>query len=110
MSEADWKGLYDLSNESSGYARSVAAADGVWCTNWNAFTDAQMSAEVLDAWGAPFETHATFTTKARTPEVTPGPRDSHGAARLHSAYIVMSVAAANERRCASLYCGWRTST
>ena len=44
------------------------------------------------------------------PEVIPGPRDSHGAARLHSAYIVMSVAAANERRCASLYCGWRTST
>ena len=39
----------------------------MWCTNWNAFTDAQMSAEVLDAWGAPFETHATFTTKARTP-------------------------------------------
>ncbi len=67
MSEAEWKGLYDLSNESSGYARSVAAADGVWCTNWNAFTDAQMPGAVLDAWGAPFETQASFKTTARTP-------------------------------------------
>ncbi len=67
MSGSEWKALYDLSDESSGYARSVAAADGVWCTNWNSFTDAQMSAEVLDAFNAPFETHATFKTKARRP-------------------------------------------
>jgi hypothetical protein len=60
MSESDWKNLYDLSNPTSGYARSVAAADGVWCTNWNGFTDAQMSAEVLDAFSAPFETRASF--------------------------------------------------
>ena len=60
MSESDWKNLYDLSNESSGYARSVAAADGVWCTNWNGFTDAQMSDEVLDAFNAPFETRSSF--------------------------------------------------
>lgn len=60
MSESDWKNLYDLSNPTSGYARSVAAADGVWCTNWNGFTDAQMTAEVLDAFDAPFETRASF--------------------------------------------------
>ena len=60
MSEADWSGLYDLGNAASGYARSVAAADGVWCTNWNGFTDSQMSAEVLDAFNAPFETRASF--------------------------------------------------
>jgi hypothetical protein len=60
MSEADWKNLYDLSNESSSYSRSVAAADGVWCTNWNGFTDAQMSAEVLDAFNAPLETRPSF--------------------------------------------------
>jgi hypothetical protein len=60
MSESDWKNLYDLSNASSSYARSVAAADGVWCTNWNGFTDAQMAAEVLDAFNAPLETRASF--------------------------------------------------
>lgn len=62
MSESDWKNLYDLGNEASGYARSVAAADAVWCTNWNAFTDAQMSAMVLDAFNAPLETRASFAT------------------------------------------------
>ena len=62
MSETDWKNLYDLGNESSGYARSVAAADAVWCTNWNAFTDSQMSAEVLDAFNAPLETRSTFAS------------------------------------------------
>jgi len=60
MSESDWKNLYDLSSPGSSYSRSVAAADGVWCTNWNAFTDAQMSAEVLDAFNAPLETRASF--------------------------------------------------
>jgi hypothetical protein len=60
MSESDWKNLYDLSNESSGYASSVAAADGVWCTNWNSFTDKQMSAMVLDAFNAPLETRASL--------------------------------------------------
>jgi hypothetical protein len=62
MSESDWKNLYDLSNEDSSYSRSVAAADGVWCTNWNAFTDAQMSAEILDSFNAPLETRASFAS------------------------------------------------
>ena len=60
MSESDWQNLYDLGNASSGYARSVAAADGVWCTNWNSFKDSQMAAEVLDAFNAPLETRATL--------------------------------------------------
>ena len=67
MSESDFGNLYDLSSSKSGYARSVAAADAVWCTNWNGFTDAQMSAEVLDAFSAPFETHASFKREALTP-------------------------------------------
>lgn len=62
MSESDWKQLYDLSNEGSSYARSVAAADGVWCTNWNAFTDAQMNDMVLDAFNAPLETRPSFAS------------------------------------------------
>lgn len=62
MSESDWKNLYDLSSEGSSYSRSVAAADGVWCTNWNGFTDAQMSVEVLDAYNAPLETRASLAT------------------------------------------------
>jgi len=60
MAEGDWKNLYDLSNDQSSYSRSVASADGVWCTNWNAFTDAQMSAMVLDAFNAPLEARASF--------------------------------------------------
>ena len=60
MAEGDWKNLYDLSNDQSSYSRSVGAADGVWCTNWNAFTDAQMSAMVLDAFNAPLEARASF--------------------------------------------------
>lgn len=84
MSEADWSELYDLGNEDSSYARSVAAADAVWCTNWDGFSDSQMSAEVLDAYNAPFETRASFsrvsafrpydnvTTSAGKPGCTPG--------------------------------------
>lgn len=60
MGESDWKNLYDLSNPASSYAKSVAAADGVWCTNWNSFTASQMPAMVLDAFNAPLETRASF--------------------------------------------------
>jgi hypothetical protein len=68
MSESDWKQLYDLGSETSSYARSVAAADGVWCTNWNAFTDAQMSDMVLDAFNAPLETRPSFaSSRVRQP-------------------------------------------
>lgn len=62
MSESDWKSLYDLSNADSSYARSVAAADGVWCTNWNAFTPTQMGEMVLDAFHAPLETRPSFAS------------------------------------------------
>jgi hypothetical protein len=84
MSEGDWGNLYDLSNEGSSYSRSVATADAVWCTNWNGFTDSQMSAEVLDAFNAPLETRASFasakvlspysgvTTSTGKPGCTPG--------------------------------------
>ena len=55
MSEAKWKALYDLSTQDSGYAVSVAKADAVWCTNWNAFTATQQAELAKDAYNAPFE-------------------------------------------------------
>ncbi len=55
MGEAKWKALYDLSTQDSGYAVSVAKADAVWCTNWNAFTATQQVDLAKDAYNAPFE-------------------------------------------------------
>lgn len=84
MSESDWKALYDLSSPSSSYSRSVAAADAVWCTNWNAFDISTMPAAILDAYNAPLETRASFassralrpyaraTDRAGKPGCTPG--------------------------------------
>ncbi len=57
MDQAAWEKLYDLSKESS-YTRSVREADGVWCTNWNAFGDAQQKEMALDSFGAPLEVRA----------------------------------------------------
>lgn len=70
MSEREWSSLYDLSNADSSYSRSVAAADGVWCTRWNDFTDAQMPAAVLDAYSSPLETRGGFLTPLRPYEGT----------------------------------------
>jgi hypothetical protein len=55
MDEAAWNKLYNLSEEKSGYAQSVKAADAVWCTNWNAFEAKQQYELARDAYGAPFE-------------------------------------------------------
>lgn len=60
MSEREWSELYDLSNASSSYARSVAGADAVWCTRWNEFDLGTMNEAVLDAYGAPLEARASF--------------------------------------------------
>jgi len=62
MTEGDWRALYDLTRPSSGYARSVATADAVWCTSWDAFTPDRRAEQTLDAFGAPLETRATFST------------------------------------------------
>jgi hypothetical protein len=60
MSAAAWRDLYDLSNPASSYARSVAAADAVWCTKWNDFGVTTMPAAVLDAYAAPLEMRVGF--------------------------------------------------
>lgn len=60
MSEQNWKSLYDLSSADSSYSRSVASADGVWCTRWNDFEDSQMAAEVLDSYNSPLEARSTL--------------------------------------------------
>lgn len=60
MTSADWDALYDLSKESSGYSRSIAAADGVWCTKWNDFKDTQTAEMAADSWNSPLEARTTF--------------------------------------------------
>jgi len=73
MSETDWHALYDLGAKSS-FTDSLAAADGVWCTNWNSFTDLQQRELAADSWKAPLETHAGFAgipTLASYPNTTP---------------------------------------
>jgi len=67
MSESDWSGLYDLTNPASGYSRSIATADGVWCTNWNAYKDSQMGEMVLDSFNSPLEARASFVVPALRP-------------------------------------------
>ena len=39
----------------SSFLQSLGAADGVWCTNWNAFETAQVAEASDDAYAAPFE-------------------------------------------------------
>jgi hypothetical protein len=59
MSADDFGHLYELNGQSS-FSQSLAEADGVWCTNWNSFTDFQQKELAADAWQAPLETHAGF--------------------------------------------------
>jgi hypothetical protein len=58
MSERAWRELYDLSNGDSAFSRSVAQADGVWCTDWNAFDGKQQRELAADGYAAPLEAHA----------------------------------------------------
>jgi hypothetical protein len=58
MDEQAWRDLYDLSNDKSSFSRSVAQADAVWCTDWNAFRPSQQRELAADAYAAPIETRA----------------------------------------------------
>jgi hypothetical protein len=60
MTAADDTALYDLSNPASGFSASLSQATGVWCTNWNAFTDSQMDALAADSYSAPLQTADSF--------------------------------------------------
>jgi hypothetical protein len=35
--------IYDLDNPSSAFSKAILKADGVWCTDWNHFTDIQIN-------------------------------------------------------------------
>jgi hypothetical protein len=65
MGEGAWNKLYNLSDDASGYAQSVKAADAVWCTNWNAFEAKQQYELARDAYGAPFEIRGLSARKPR---------------------------------------------
>lgn len=58
MDETAWKEIFDLGNADSGYSRAVAAADAVWCTNWNSFGDLEVDAMARDAYAPPMEVRA----------------------------------------------------
>jgi hypothetical protein len=84
LKEADYTDLFDLAAPESGYARSVAEADGVWCTNWNSFSDFQFAEMAKDAYDAPLEArqgwsglssaspYANVQTRVGRPGCTPG--------------------------------------
>ncbi len=66
MDDAERKALFDLDADSS-YARSVAEADAVWCTDWNKSTASDLAGVFTDGYGAPMETVDPFFTAASDP-------------------------------------------
>lgn len=56
--------LYDLDNPESSFARSIDAADAVWCTNWNDIESTDVEAVVTDAYNARMITDDEFFTDA----------------------------------------------
>jgi hypothetical protein len=56
MTEAQDHALYDLDNPKSSLSRSIAQADAVWCTNWNAYPVATKLAGLdKDSYLSPLE-------------------------------------------------------
>ncbi|MFO0676700.1 MAG: hypothetical protein U0169_09205 [Polyangiaceae bacterium] len=59
MGETEFADVFDLDNAStesktgSAFALSIAKSEGVWCTNWNAFTDFQTVAMFENSYGGP---------------------------------------------------------
>ena len=49
MSETESDALYNLKNPESSFAKSLAEADGVWCTHWDDFSVTHMQELVEDA-------------------------------------------------------------
>jgi len=52
VSDAEADALYDLDRRESSYARSIAEADAVWCTNWNDIEAGDLVGITLDAYNA----------------------------------------------------------
>lgn len=64
---AEREALYDLAAPASAYYQSVAAADGVWCTDWDAPSAFDLPAMYADGYDAPFETTSSFFTDGADP-------------------------------------------
>ena len=52
--------LYDLGNLESSFSKSLSEANGVWCTDWNSFTNFQIDEMAGDSYRAPLETRDPF--------------------------------------------------
>jgi hypothetical protein len=44
--------IYDLDNPASAFSRAILKAEGVWCTNWNGFTDTQIDEMYQESFNA----------------------------------------------------------
>ncbi len=66
MDEAARAALYDLDGASS-FADSLAEADAVWCTDWNAQSPTDFAGVFADGYGAPMETRSPYFTDAASP-------------------------------------------
>jgi hypothetical protein len=66
MDAAAGTALYDLDAESS-FATSIAEADAVWCTDWNAQSPTDLAGVFADGYGAPMQSSAPFFTDAAEP-------------------------------------------
>ena len=54
----DLEAQYNLSDLSSGFSASLATADGVWCTDWDAPDTLDIAGLAAEGWSAPLETEA----------------------------------------------------
>ena len=67
MTEADREALYEIGSEDSAIAKSLAEADGVWCTDFDSYGP-NRSVEILaDGYNAPMETHGDALLKVANP-------------------------------------------
>lgn len=62
MGAEDDVALYDLGNPASSFSQSLAAADAVWCTNWNDVEATNIEGVVADAYAAPLQSTDEFFT------------------------------------------------
>lgn len=68
------RALFDLSTTDSAYGLSLASADGVWCTNWDAPSPLDLDAMTDDGWNAPLETTDPVFVAADDPYANISPR------------------------------------
>jgi hypothetical protein len=56
MGEDDYNDIYNLDAPNSAFSKAVAAADGIWCTDWNQFTALQQEQIGAESWASPLIT------------------------------------------------------